>query len=59
MDAIRIRTGSISLSYLKKVSRKQFDIDFAHITEEERTDAWSQTHESEPIPAKSKDVKHS
>jgi hypothetical protein len=59
MDEIRIRTGSISSSYLKKVSRTQFDKDFAHISEEERNDAWTQTHESEPVPKKSPKPKHS
>ena len=45
---VRIATGAISRSYLTdpKLTRAKFDKDFDHITEEERNDAWTQTHDS-------------
>jgi hypothetical protein len=49
MEYIKIASGEISRSYLEKVGRERFDKDFAHISEEERNDAWTQTHDNPTI----------
>ena len=57
MDYIKIASGEISRSYLEKVGRERFDKDFAHISEEERNYAWTQTHDNPTISKGNKDNK--
>lgn len=55
MDAyVKIVSGEISRSYLTKVSRAKFDIEYSHISEDERNHAWKQTHDDTPIPKSDK-----
>jgi hypothetical protein len=44
--------GSFNADKIKKMSRKAFDIDFAHLTDEQRDVIWDKNNELEKLSRK-------
>lgn len=44
--------GSFNADKIKKMSRKAFDIDFAHLTDEQRDVIWEKNNELEKLSRK-------